>query len=61
MAERIVAEGVEGSLGERLRSARPMGGSSAPSIVNRSKEFFFKRYGIALNFCVRCFHSKPQG
>ncbi|HEX2739162.1 MAG TPA: fructosamine kinase family protein [Rubrobacter sp.] len=26
MAEKIVAEGVEGTLGERLRSARPMGG-----------------------------------
>ena len=26
MAEKILAEGIETSLGERLRSARPMGG-----------------------------------
>jgi predicted unusual protein kinase regulating ubiquinone biosynthesis (AarF/ABC1/UbiB family) len=38
VAERIVAEGVEGSLGERLRSARPMGGGCIGEVYKAELE-----------------------
>ncbi len=38
MAERIVAEGVEGSLGGRLRSARPMGGGCIGEVYKAELE-----------------------